>query len=309
MDESNAFKITQRRERRRSLRPVLLAALLAFVLGAAASLYFARSFGWSSPSPADAAPADEGVLAVAADDLSALDPFAPRPVPTAGETREAVERVEEVVEQQGGIDARIAAMEQRLARLDLQAQAAAGNASRAESLLITFAARRAIERGAPLGYLSDQLPLRFGDALPNAVEAVVAAGENSVTVDRLLARLEGLAPMLARSPPGESFIQRVRSEIGQLFVIRSEDTPAPRPQSRIERARLFLESGRVEAAVAEVRNMPNADAPEARAWIADAERYSRAQQALELLETSAILEPRRLRDGAGERVLQPSPAG
>ena len=61
------------------------------------------------------------------------------------------------------------ALEQRLARIDLQANAEEANTSHAEALLVAFAARRATERGAPLGYLEDQLKLRFGDALPVTV--------------------------------------------------------------------------------------------------------------------------------------------
>ena len=52
----------------------------------------------------------------------------------------------QITQQQGGIDQRLAAAEQRLARLDLQAQAAAGNAARAEGLLIAFATRRRLFR-------------------------------------------------------------------------------------------------------------------------------------------------------------------
>ena len=39
----------------------------------------------------------------------------------------------------------------------------------------------------------------------------------------------------------------------------------------------------------------------------DAERFAAMQQALDLIETAAVLEPRRLRDGAGNRIEQPSP--
>ena len=46
--------------------------------------------------------------------------------------------------------------------------AASGNAARAEGLLIAFSARRTLERGNDLGYLGDQLRLRFGDAEANA---------------------------------------------------------------------------------------------------------------------------------------------
>ena len=75
---------------------------------------------------------------------------------------------------------------------------------------------------------------------------------------------------------------------------------------RLDRARLFLESGRTDSAIAEVRNLPGAESAEG--WLRDAERYAAAQRALDLIETAAVLEPRRLRDGAGNRVEQPSPA-
>jgi hypothetical protein len=238
----------------------------------------------------------------------------PDPAPSASsseaaavEARKAVAKVEQVVEQQGGLDSRVAAMEQRLTKLDLQAQAAAGNAARAEGLLIAFAARRAIERGAPLGYLGDQLQLRFGDARPNAVRTVIDFSRNSVTLDQLMARLEGLAPELVDTPKNEGAFSWLGRELSGLFVVRHENTPSPQPKRRLERARLFLQSGRADAAIAEVRNLPNARM--AAIWIADAERYARAQQALELLETAAILDPRELRDAAGNRIEQASPAG
>ena len=238
----------------------------------------------------------------------------PAPSPTADAidadpvaARRAAARVEQVVEQQGGLDSRVAAMEQRLARIDLQLEAATGNAARAEGLLIAFAARRAIERGTPLGYLGDQLRLRFGDARPNAVQTVIDVSRDPVTLDQLIARLDGLAPQLVNNEPQGDVIGWLGRELSGLFVVRREDQPSPQPSRRIDRARLFLESGRPEAAVAEVRNLPNAD--EAAGWVEDAERYARAQRALELLETTAILETRGLRDGAGNLVRQPSPAG
>ena len=43
---------------------------------------------------------------------------------------------QQVVQQQGGLDSRVAAMEQRLAKIDLQIQAASGNAARTEGLLV-----------------------------------------------------------------------------------------------------------------------------------------------------------------------------
>ena len=237
----------------------------------------------------------------------------PTPMPTATaseaaaeDARQAVARVEQVAEHQGGLDSRVAAMEQRLANLDLQTQAAAGNAARAEGLLIAYAARRAIDRGAPLGYLGDQLQLRFGDAHPNSVARVVEFSRDPVTLDQLVARLTGLAPELVQAPSGEGVLGMIGRELSDLFVVRRETTPSPAPQRRLDRARLFLESGRIEPAIAEVSNLPNAR--EAANWIADAERFAAARRSLDLLETTAILDPRELRDGAGRRIQQPSPA-
>ena len=199
----------------------------------------------------------------------------------------------------------MAAAEQRLARLDLQAQAAAGNTARAEGLLIAFATRRALEKGAELGYLADQLRLRFGDAMPNAVDTIIRTSRDPITLDQLIARLEGLSPRLAKASEQDGFA-RFTEELSQLFVVRRESAPSPQPQRRLDRARLFLESGRTDSAIAEVRNLPGADRAEG--WLRDAERYAAAQRALDLIETAAVLEPRRLRDGAGNRIEQPSPA-
>jgi len=209
-------------------------------------------------------------------------------------------RAEEFEGQEGELDRRIADLEQRLARIDVEADAAAGNAARAEGLLIAAAARRAVERGDRLGYLADQLRMRFGAAEPEAVQAVLATESEPVTLDLLLARLDGLAPQLGEGTANEGTLDWLSRELGELFVVRHEDTPSPAPVRRLERARLFLESGRTEGAIAEVRNMPNAAS--AADWIADASRYAAAQRGLERIEAAAILEPEHLRDGNGQPV-------
>jgi hypothetical protein len=278
-----------------SLKPVLFAVLASFVLGASAVGFLAWK-GYFTPRAAPAAtPTAEPAL---------LASPTPEPTPSASETARAaaVARVEET---QGGLDQRLAAAEQRIARLDLQAQAAGGNAARAEGLLIAFATRRALERGAELGYLADQLRLRFGDAQPNSVQTILDFARNPVTRDVLLARLDGLQPRL-QSGPARPSLSRLREELASLFVIRRETTPSPQPARRFERARMFLETGRVDKAIAEVEMLPGSAS--AVDWIANARRYERAQRALDLIETAAVQEPRRLRNGAGQPVEQLSPA-
>lgn len=280
-----------------SARPVLVAVLASFLLGGAIVGYAVYSMtDRDAPETASTAQDPQLLASPTAD---------PTPTPSATASEAAQQAVERVEQQQGGIDQRLAAAEQRLARLDLQAQAAAGNAARAEGLLIAFATRRALEKGAELGYLADQLRLRFGDALPNAVDTIIRTSRDPITLDQLIARLEGLSPRLAQ-PNDQRGWARFGEELSQLFVIRRESAPSPQPERRLERARLFLESGRMQSAIAEVRNLPGAD--EAEGWIRDAERYAAAQRALDLIETAAVLEPRRLRDGAGNRIEQPSPA-
>lgn len=281
-----------------NMRPMVLAAAASFALGAAAVGYYT----WRSSGDAES----EGETEQQPQAALTTQPTegGPTPVPSPSASEVSAEDVERVAEQQGGIDQRLAAAEQRLTRLDLQAQAAAGNAARSEGLLIAFAIRRAVDRGAELGYLSDQLRLRFGDALPNAVNTIISFSREPVTLDQLIARLDGLAPELQAGDDRGGF-ERFTDELGALFTIRRESAPSPQPEKRIERARLFLLSGRPDDAVAEVRNLPGAS--QAEQWLRDAERYASTQRALDLIETAAVLEPRRLRDGAGNRISQPSP--
>ena len=293
-----------------SRKGMWLAAVSSFVMGGVLVGYIVWYNATTPDTPEVEQPA---ALASASPTASPTQALAPTPTPVSSPTEaasaeQAVEAVSGLAEQQGGLDQRLAAAEQRLARLDLQAQAAAGNAARAEGLLIAFATRRAIERGAELGYLADQLRLRFGDERPNAVNTIINFSriDPPIRLDTLLARLEGLGPQLAERDEGPSWAS-FRRELSQLFVIRRESTPSPQPERRLERARYALEQGRYQNAIDEIRNMPGAD--KAEAWIADAERFRDAMAALENIETAAVLDRSGLRDGTGNRVNQPSPVG
>ncbi|MEP3421824.1 MAG: hypothetical protein ABJN35_08835 [Erythrobacter sp.] len=310
------------RKKPTSMRGFMLAALASFLVGGALVGYVVW-YNLSSDesavlAAADAPPAlpdaptiEGGANGPASSEVTASpSPLATGPLAEAvaaleGEDAEvAAEAVSRVVDQQGGIDQRLAAAEQRLARLDLQAQAAAGNAARAEGLLIAFATRRAVERGAELGYLSDQLRLRFSDQWPNAVSRIINFAREPIRIDNLTARLDGLGTELVERDEGMSW-DRLQREISELFVVRRENTPSPQPERRLERARIALEQGRYQNAIDEIKGMPGAQAADN--WIADAERYRDAMAALEVIETAAVLDQSGLRDGAGNIVRQPSP--
>ncbi|MFM5884430.1 MAG: hypothetical protein ACKOQ3_03720 [Novosphingobium sp.] len=279
-----------------SLRAMLATVALAFIGGGALVGYLL----WDGKVTIK----DDGFAIMAADPDPSASTAPPAATPSAAPSL-APSAVPALPA--GAADQRIATLEQRLARLDLQAAAAEGNAARAEGLLIAFAARRAVERGAPLGYLADQLKLRFAAAQPAAVQTVIDAAARPVTLDQLAGQLDAMSAQLLNAPRQEGGWQRLRRELSGLFVVRHDDSPSANPLSRLERARLMLRTGQVDAAADEVARLPGA--PAAAAWTDLARRYAGAQKALDLIETTALLDPDKLHTASGQSVQQPSPAG
>ncbi|BEV01097.1 hypothetical protein [Novosphingobium olei] len=188
-----------------------------------------------------------------------------------------------------GAAAKVSALEQRLAELNQQAIAASGQATHAEALLLAVAARRAVERGAPLGYLENQLRLRFGQSQPGAVDRLLMASQKPVTLTSLDEEFERIAPRLAGGRQDEGNWDWLKRQIGSLVVIRHDDSPSPTPESRIERARYAIAGGRIDAAIAEVERMPGRDV--AVDWLSHARDWVMTQRALDQLETSALTLP------------------
>lgn len=204
------------------------------------------------------------------------------------------------------LEQHIASLEQRLARIDLQAAAAEGNTARAEALLVALAARRAVERGAELGYLEDQLRLRFGTARPAAVDAVIGAAKQPVTLVQLSAELNQLTPVLSGEAPEQGAWSRFRRQMSDLFVVHRTAPGTSNVESRLAQAQLLLRTGQVDGAAELVAGLPGRAA--AGDWIAKAKRYSGAMQALDQIEQAALSEPEKLKAGNGEAVRQPGPA-
>jgi hypothetical protein len=193
------------------------------------------------------------------------------------------------VQTQGAVDLRVSQLEERIARIDLRAAAAAGNAGRAEGLLIAFAARRAIDRGTGLGYVEGQLRERFGATQPRAVSAVIAAGQTPVTIANLKQGLDRIAPDLTGGAKNESWWDATRRALSTLVVIRREGSPAPAPDERLARARMMLDGGQVDGALAEIARLPGQAV--AGDWMTAARRWVEAHRALDIIEAAAIMPP------------------
>ena len=263
-----------------SLRALLLAGLISFLGGAGL-------IGWLVwHGRIDLGQAARPAAVVTSQNL----PAAPAPGPAAPVAATALEQ-------------QVATLERRLAQLNLQAAAADGNTARAEGLLVALAARRALEQGKPLDYLEGQLRKRFGAARPAAVTTLVTTANAPVTLDQLAAQLDELGPALLGRPNDEGGWSRLRRELSGLFVIRRDDGKVSRPDQRLDRARILVRSGQIEAAIAEVSRLPNSTP--ARSWMVAAQHYAEAQAALDQIEQAALTEPELLKGGDGEAVKQP----
>jgi hypothetical protein len=181
---------------------------------------------------------------------------------------------------------RLADLEARSANLGVEARVASGYATRAEGLMVAFAARRQIDRGQPLGFLEEQLRERFAANQGPAVGTIIQAAGEPVTIEDLRAGLDVIAPELTTGVARDGWMGSFRRELGNLIVLHRADTPSPLPADRLTRARRMLQNGQVEAALAEVARMPGA--AQGGRWINAARRYIGARQALDAIETAAI---------------------
>lgn len=278
--------------RRGSGKTVLITALLAFAIGAALA-------GWLVwRGDLDTVLPDSGSEAAPARIAGQTTTGSTAPAPAKLTPEQAQAGL-------GGIETRLALLEERFSRIDQQANAASANASRAEALLIALATRRTIDRGEPLGYLEYQLKLRFGGAQAQAVQTIIGAARAPITLGMLSSRLQAAAPALSGERTNESTWTKVSREFSSLFVVRRTSSPAARPLDRAERAQVLLKAGRIGDAIAEVERLPGAE--DAQDWIASARRYDETQRALDVIETAAMLQPRDLRNGEGLTIDRPSP--
>lgn len=258
-------------------RLTTIALALTLLLGAIgggwiASVWMERSAAAETkarPDPATTPPQQPAVVAQPLNNM-------PSSLPAAGQPAE--------------ISARIAALEERLSRLSIEANSVSGNAARAEAILVAFAARRAIDRGLSLGVMEAQVRLRFGETQPNAVASILSATARPVLQEDLIQRLDALGPSLMSSGDAD-WLSRIGNSVSSLIVLRPSNAPSQVPVQKLQRAQRALAAGRLDAAITEVESLPGGGSEAARSWINDARRLHDARRALDLIEAAAIIEP------------------
>ena len=262
----------------RPLRTAMIIAALAFLGGLALMAWaltqwepMKRFVRGNAPAPVAVQTAANRPL-VAAPPSGMIAADAPSVAPTTG--------------QSSAVDTRISDLEGRMARIDLRAAAAAENATRAEGLLIAFAARRALDRGVALGYIEGELRGRFGPTQPRAVAAIIAGAQQPVTIEGLHQGLTAIAPDLVGGGANEGWWDSTRRTLGSLIVVRKQGTESPAADDRVERAQLHLQAGQVESALAEIARLPARE--KATDWMTKARRYIEAHRALDIIEAAAL---------------------
>lgn len=248
-----------------TLTLVLVAGGIAFLLGLAAMAAIFRFGGWWTPAPTPAQP---------------QPPVAAQPTLPPGTD------IATLAAREQALAARLDALDARLRASDADARAAGSQAGRAEAMMLVFSARRAIERGQPLGFVDSELRARFGQTAPDAVATIARAAAEPVTLEDLRFALDQIAPRLSTAAPGAGWWDAVQREIAGLVSIRKESAPSRHPRERLTRARRLLGQGHVEAALAEIARLPGAQGAES--WMAAAGRYVETRRALNTLEAAAI---------------------
>ena len=258
--------------RRRSIWPILLLLMAALLIGMGGMAWLFHRFDKVAEFVRPAVP-----VVVPPPRLGRNAPLVNIAPPPPAEI------VETIVAQ------RIDQIEEKVEDIGERARSATSDAHRAEGLLVAFAARRAIDRGTPLGYLEAVLRERFGGVEPRAVATIISASRQPVTIDHLRDKLNTLEPALSASSSEGGWWEGFRRELAGLIVIRTASVTPTAPTDRLARAQDDLAAGRVDAALIEVARLPARKLAEG--WIADARRYVQARAALDRIEAAALLQP------------------
>jgi hypothetical protein len=196
------------------------------------------------------------------------------------------------------LQASTAEMNQRLARLEAQSQAAAKSTDPA--LLLAFDQLRAtVERGSPYGAELDAVRAlaRHEPQLAPALAPLDATAASGIpgTV-RLAERFRAsVAPALLRAPPapeGDSLGERVVAKLRSLVTIRhvggaGSDDPVA---AAVAKAQAALDAGDLAEAVASVESIDATRAAPAQSWLAAAHQRLAAEAALDGLARSLTAE-------------------
>jgi len=183
----------------------------------------------------------------------------------------------------GDLAYRLAALEGRMASVEARSTGGSVSAPKAEALFIAIAARRRFERGLPLGALDKELADRFSLSEGPAVAALSAWSAKPITLAQLKTDFQALSSAPAAQ---QGWWDRLTSNIGSLIVVREGHEASSAPAHLMAEAEQKLARDDIAGAVTLLRKT-SANAALSR-WLADANRYVLAEQAVVRLEDRAL---------------------
>lgn len=184
---------------------------------------------------------------------------------------------------------RIGALEARLAQAEAATGpgAATGTSSRVTGLVLAFAARRAWERGQPLGEIESELRGHFANNELRFVDTISRNAKLGITNQKLKASFAELVPEIAGA--NATLWERFSNGMSSIISIRSGANGREGPEGLLNKAKVAVEAGDFETAINKLEQHPRRAS--AQKWLDDARQYVEMEKALDALEASAFAAP------------------
>ena len=216
---------------------------------------------------------------------------APAAVAGAAALQPLAARVAALESQAGNLVASDSGLAGRLEQLTQEIQRVGGNAQAADQqmreLFLLSVTRRLIVAGRPLSPVSDVLERTYGQQYAPALQALTAWSANPHDHATMAARLDNLPLDGVQGTATGSWWERLRARFSSLVSVRGERAiNQPGADALRAAAQAEMAKGDVSAAIRSVEKLPATSARDA--WLADARLLAGAEQALDMLEESAI---------------------
>lgn len=153
-------------------------------------------------------------------------------------------------------------------------------------LFLLSVVRRSVAAGRSLSPLVDSLLRSYQQQFPAAVEALTTWSAKPHSRADLSTRLDTLPDETTAAALSGTWWERLRARMSGLITVRNADAPSPVAAELHIAAGKAMVHGDLAAAIAMVERLPAGNVRDA--WLGDARRLLAAEQALDMLEDSAI---------------------
>jgi len=185
--------------------------------------------------------------------------------------------------------AKVQELEKRIESIGNIETSSAGYPAPQNDVATALRARRAIESGASLGYIENQLGQRFGDRFPQAVDAIGNLAQSPVTLSELRDDIARNGSRMIGRGSDASIWERFNLELDELFMLRKRGDASTSPAHILQLAEENIGKGDLAEAIKKIQELPENNAT--KSWLEVAQRYQNANNALDILERAALAAP------------------